>query len=288
MGPVTSPTGLRVRHFKDPERNLIGVAGSCNDAHLSCGLGRGLEDRRGTQRRRRERCVTERVELWAWSRPRLGSTRSLIGTSSSLVVGRSGRRRCCPKMLLVDGSLTRAAGTGSPPGTWPISEPWSWASTSPRRCSPTRNELKTTARSASPTSVAMPAPPSGGTARPSTGCCPTWRSWTSTTWTEHSLSQPQSRALAVGSIFPFSDPCYPGGPEGSFSGLSRRSPDLGYSQEGWWSTQGDGVRGRVGANHRMLSTYLNSIIRSGFSIEEFAELGGSVPVTLVVRALRQS
>ena len=52
MGPVTSPTGLRVRHFKDPERNLIGVAGSCNDAHLSCGLGRGLEDRRGTQRRR--------------------------------------------------------------------------------------------------------------------------------------------------------------------------------------------------------------------------------------------
>ena len=83
-------------------------------------------------------------------------------------------------------------------------------------------------------------------------------------------------------------PCYPGGPEGSFSGLPSWSPDLGYSHEGWWSTQGDGVRGRVGANHRMLSTYLNTIIRSGFSLEEFVELGNSVPVTLVVRALRQS
>ncbi len=83
-------------------------------------------------------------------------------------------------------------------------------------------------------------------------------------------------------------PCYPGGPEGSSSGLPSWSPDLGYSHEGWWSTQGDGVRGRVGANHRMLSTYLTTIIRSGFSLEEFAELGYSVPVTLVVRALRQS
>ena len=46
-------------------------------------------------------------------------------------------------MLLVDGSLTRAAGTGSPPGTpGPISEPWSWASTSPRRCSPTQKRTQ--------------------------------------------------------------------------------------------------------------------------------------------------
>jgi hypothetical protein len=82
-------------------------------------------------------------------------------------------------------------------------------------------------------------------------------------------------------------PCYPGGPEGSFSGLPSWSPDLGYSHEGWWTTKGAGVRGRVGANHRMLSTYLNAIIRSGFSLEEFAEYGESVPVTLVVRARRQ-
>jgi SAM-dependent methyltransferase len=82
-------------------------------------------------------------------------------------------------------------------------------------------------------------------------------------------------------------PCYPGGPEGSFSGLPSWSPDLGYSHEGWWITKGAGVRGRVGANHRMLSTYLNAIIRSGFSLEEVAEYGESVPVTLVVRARRQ-
>ncbi len=81
-------------------------------------------------------------------------------------------------------------------------------------------------------------------------------------------------------------PCYPGGPEGSFSGLPSWSPDLGYSHEGWWTTKGAGVRGRVGANHRMLSTYLNAIVRSGFSLEEFAEFGESVPVTLVIRARR--
>jgi SAM-dependent methyltransferase len=83
-------------------------------------------------------------------------------------------------------------------------------------------------------------------------------------------------------------PCYPGGPEGSFSGLPSWSPDLGYSREGWWTTKGPGVRGRVGANHRMLSTYLNAIIRSGFSLEEIAEKGESVPVTLIVRARRQT
>jgi SAM-dependent methyltransferase len=82
-------------------------------------------------------------------------------------------------------------------------------------------------------------------------------------------------------------PCYPGGPEGSVSGLPSWSPDFGYSHEGWWTTQGDGVRGRVGANHRMLSTYLNSVIRSGFNLEAFAEDGSSVPVTLVMRARRQ-
>jgi hypothetical protein len=38
----------------------------------------------------------------------------------------------------------------------------------------------------------------------------------------------------------------------------------------------------------MLSTYLNSVLRSGFNLEEFAEDGGSVPVTLVMRARRQS
>jgi SAM-dependent methyltransferase len=82
-------------------------------------------------------------------------------------------------------------------------------------------------------------------------------------------------------------PCHPGGPEGSISGLPSWSPDLGYAHEGRWSTHGDSIRGRVGANHRRLSTYLNAVIRSGFILEEFAEDGESVPVTLVARAKRQ-
>lgn len=82
-------------------------------------------------------------------------------------------------------------------------------------------------------------------------------------------------------------PCYPGGAEGSISGLPSWSPELGYSHEGRWTTQGDSIRGRVGANHRRLSTYLNSLIRSGFSLEEFYEYGESVPVTLVVGARRE-
>ena len=39
--------------------------------------------------------------------------------------------------------------------------------------------------------------------------------------------------------------------------LSSWPPERGYGAEGWWTTDGDGVRGRVGANHRTLSTYLN-------------------------------
>ena len=62
--------------------------------------------------------------------------------------------------------------------------------------------------------------------------------------------------LASGGWFTFSvfHPCYPGGPEGSWSGLPSWPPDGGYACEGWWSTPGGGVRGRVGGNHRMLST----------------------------------
>lgn len=82
-------------------------------------------------------------------------------------------------------------------------------------------------------------------------------------------------------------PCYPGGPEGSVSGLPSWPPDGGYAAEGWWTTQGQGVRGHVGANHRMLSTYLNAIIRSGFDLEEVAERGESLPVYLIVRARRR-
>jgi SAM-dependent methyltransferase len=94
--------------------------------------------------------------------------------------------------------------------------------------------------------------------------------------------------LGPGGWFSFSvfHPCYPGGPEGSWSGLPSWPPERGYAWEGWWSTAGDGVRGRAGGNHRMLSTYLNAILRAGLTLEEVAERGSSVPVTFIARCRR--
>lgn len=81
-------------------------------------------------------------------------------------------------------------------------------------------------------------------------------------------------------------PCFPGGPIGSASGLSSWPPEGGYTAEGWWTTNGTGVRGHVGAYHRMLSTYLNSVLVAGFQLEEFAEPPWPVPVNLIMRARR--
>lgn len=91
--------------------------------------------------------------------------------------------------------------------------------------------------------------------------------------------------LAPGGWFSFSvvHPCYPGGAEGSLSGLGSWPPDGGYSCEGWWSTGGAGIRGRAGSNHRMLSTYLNAVLGAGLQLDGFGERGLSVPVTLIVR-----
>lgn len=44
-------------------------------------------------------------------------------------------------------------------------------------------------------------------------------------------------------------------------------PPAGYFAEGWWNTGGPGVRGRVGANHRTLATYLNTLTAAGFVLE---------------------
>jgi ubiquinone/menaquinone biosynthesis C-methylase UbiE len=45
-----------------------------------------------------------------------------------------------------------------------------------------------------------------------------------------------------------------------------------YFAEGFWrSTNPQGVRGQVGAYHRTLTTYANTLIQSGFAIERFAE-----------------
>ena len=77
-------------------------------------------------------------------------------------------------------------------------------------------------------------------------------------------------------------PCFPGN-EG---GLPSWPPDGGYTAERWWTTNGDGVRGMVGAHHRRLSTYVNAIVDAGFVVERLDEGGFRLPTILVVRARR--
>lgn len=96
--------------------------------------------------------------------------------------------------------------------------------------------------------------------------------------------------LKPGGWFSFSllHPCFPGLRNDASEQLPSWPPDRGYASEGWWTTQGDGVRGRVGANHRMLSTYLNATLRAGFESEEFGEPAAQVPRFFIVRCRRRS
>jgi ubiquinone/menaquinone biosynthesis C-methylase UbiE len=64
-----------------------------------------------------------------------------------------------------------------------------------------------------------------------------------------------------------------------------------YANEGHWWSGSTGIRGTMGSNHRMLSTYLNDLIATGFAIERIAEpvvpapgLLGEVPLVMVVAA----
>jgi SAM-dependent methyltransferase len=44
-----------------------------------------------------------------------------------------------------------------------------------------------------------------------------------------------------------------------------------YATEGHWNSGGDGVRGRMGAYHRTISTYVNDLITAGFVLERLEE-----------------
>jgi SAM-dependent methyltransferase len=102
-----------------------------------------------------------------------------------------------------------------------------------------------------------------------------------------------ARLLPAGGWFVFSllHPCFPGWDRGAPSSWP---PDLGYYREGWWLASNPGFRGKVGASHRMLSTYLNALTRHGLMLERAAEpepgedwlrrLPGAAPVPLHLAA----
>jgi len=80
-----------------------------------------------------------------------------------------------------------------------------------------------------------------------------------------------ARLLEPTGLFVFSilHPCFPG----SGADVSSAWPAGGYHQEGWWLSEAasSGIRRRVGANHRMLATYLNALTRQGLIIDEMNE-----------------
>ena len=70
-------------------------------------------------------------------------------------------------------------------------------------------------------------------------------------------------------VFSLLHPCFPGWDRDAPSSWP---PDLGYFREGWWwLASNPGFRGQVGASHRMLSTYLNSLTGRGFVLEQVTE-----------------
>lgn len=82
-----------------------------------------------------------------------------------------------------------------------------------------------------------------------------------------------ARVLRVGGFFAFSmlHPCFPGSRANGAD--PNWPPGRSYFAEGWWRADGPPhrLRPKVGATHRMLSTYLNTLVRHALLIEEVAE-----------------
>lgn len=81
-------------------------------------------------------------------------------------------------------------------------------------------------------------------------------------------------------------PCFPG----SERGQSSWPPGQGYESEGWWTSPDhnpDGVRTRVGATHRKLSTFLNALLDARLEAERFVEPPAPVPTYLLWRCRRR-
>ncbi|WP_165977690.1 class I SAM-dependent methyltransferase [Nonomuraea diastatica] len=80
-----------------------------------------------------------------------------------------------------------------------------------------------------------------------------------------------ARTLRPGGVFACSilHPCFPGG-----QGVSGSWPgDARYHAEGWWRADGDRstLRRQVGANHRTLATYVNTLRRHGLWLDAMDE-----------------
>lgn len=82
-----------------------------------------------------------------------------------------------------------------------------------------------------------------------------------------------ARVTRPGGSFTFSTlhPCFPGSP--AHHAPPSWPPGRGYYDEGWWLADrpAHGIRPRVGSNHRMLSTYVNTLVRHGLVITALAE-----------------
>jgi SAM-dependent methyltransferase len=81
-------------------------------------------------------------------------------------------------------------------------------------------------------------------------------------------------------------PCFPG----SAVGRSSWPSGEGYGSEGWWTSPDhnpEGVRIRVGATHRKLSTILNALLDAGLEAERFVEPPAPVPKYLLWRCRRR-
>jgi SAM-dependent methyltransferase len=109
--------------------------------------------------------------------------------------------------------------------------------------------------------------------------------------------QTVDRVLSDGGWFVFSilHPCFPGW---DADAPSSWAPDKGYYTEGWWLAENTGFRGRVGATHRMLATYLNALRRHHLLLDQVIEPvpgeewearapgRAAVPVYFVARCLK--
>jgi 2-polyprenyl-3-methyl-5-hydroxy-6-metoxy-1,4-benzoquinol methylase len=83
-------------------------------------------------------------------------------------------------------------------------------------------------------------------------------------------AQSITRVLRPGGwfVFAINHPC---GPASAPAGRLVRAPSDYFREGRWQSTNPDSVRGRVGAYHRTLSTYLNTLTAAGLDLERSVE-----------------